>query len=389
MLARLVLFLIFAAGFSAGVVAVPRVSRDFARLLPDNYRQIAAEAMARGDFTRAQLVAERRLARAYYDMEAHYVQAEAMARQGRHAEAAEVMKLVLRKIPAARARNLPASGFDESKTLERLARYLWAAGRFTEAGEIARAAIDSGTAVLAREASTAVDRVPQTPEEAEAVARLAIKLNRRQAFDRALSVVASSRRPQAAATCALLEASFLERNDRSLTAAEHLLRETVARLPADPAPRLALAAFLERRGATTEPAALRADARLTTGVRYLPPSMFSPAPGVTISSETLLISRNAVLTARVSTGVFRVTDLLFTARASSALGVYPLMAVKAGETEIVRLYLDGLQPLVGAWHLWPDGAPKMLDLKLEFLNDAYDPFTRSDRNITLSDIILY
>lgn len=389
MTARVVLFVVLAAGFTAGVFVVPRLSREFARLLPDNYRQIAAEAMARGDFSRARMVAEKRLERSYYDIAAHYVQAEAMARQGQFAEAADVMKLVLKKIPAARARNLPALGFDEPKTLGLLAEYLWAAGRFTEAGEIARAAIDSGSAMQAREISDAVTRMPQSPEEAEAVARLAIKLNRRKEFDRAMSVVASSRRPQASASRALLEASFLECNDRDLTTAEELLRAAVARLPADPAPRLALAAFLERRGATTEPAALRREARLTTGTRYVPPSMFSMAPGVTITSDVLLMSRNAELTARLSTGVFRVTDLLFTGRGSSALGVYPLMAVKAGETELVRLYLDGLQPVVGVWRLWPDGAPKMLDLKLEFLNDAYDPFTRSDRNIALSDLILY
>ena len=69
--------------------------------------------------------------------------------------------------------------------------------------------------------------------------------------------------------------------------------------------------------------------------------------------------------------------------------MFPIVLIKNGDKELARLYLDSPEPHLYDLELWPEGAPKQLDLRFEFINDVWDPYTKADRNVILSDIVLH
>ena len=92
---RIGLFCILVALFFGGALSVPGILERFSRKLPENYRLIATEAINRGDYSRALQITERRINQFAYDFDALNIRAEALARMGRPAEAADTMKEIL------------------------------------------------------------------------------------------------------------------------------------------------------------------------------------------------------------------------------------------------------------------------------------------------------
>lgn len=124
-------------------------------------------------------------------------------------------------------------------------------------------------------------------------------------------------------------------------------------------------------------------------IRPMDLQAFTLPAGARATTEVLHLGRNGEAVGHFNTGVYKVTTLVVRATGSPALGMYPILVLRSGERELARLYLDGLQPRNYELRLWPDGAPKTLPLTISFQNDAFDPVTKSDRNVTVELLALY
>ena len=354
---RVAVFLLLAGGFTAAAVAIPRITYHFARLQPDNYRFIALQALRAGDYAHAATICRSRLESNTYDFEAHYLLAEALARGGDPAQAAATAKEVLRKVPAAMGKKGGATGYDEARTYQVLASSLWQGGRWEEAGEMGRAALDCGTAFTSSETSRTIDSsTVASPDAAPASARFAMKADDRGAFERALAIGEGT--TDTAVGTAVLRARWLDEKDNAPLAAETLLRGIISTNPLRPEPRVALRDLLGRHGWAEPTTSTASRADLTTGVRSVPLDSFQRPEGATLSGGVLDIGRNGTVSARIGTGVFKVTNLLLNASGTEALGLYPVLVVREGERELARLYLDSQSPRPYDLRLWPDGAPR-------------------------------
>lgn len=376
---RVALFVVIVALFALAAWATPRVAYHFTRQLAENYSFVATEAIRGGDPRAAERIVQRRLGREFYDFDALYLLAEAQDADGRPADAAATIKQVLTRLPGALARGVASTGYDEAKTYARLAIYLHRAGAFDEAAEMARAALDVGTASTIRDVrDTFFTETHASPGQAAAAARLALRVGERERFAAAVADAAPLR-----GRAELLRAMWMEQRDRAPLAAETHLRCALSRDPADPLLRLGLQCLLTRRG--WKDAALGTATRLaeTTGTRTVALTAFTLPTGADLTTNTLRLTRTSAATTRANTGVYRVESLLIGASGTRALGLYPILVVRNGEDEVARFYLDSPQPQVASARPWPDGAPKTLDLRLDFVNDGYDPVSKADRNVEL------
>lgn len=381
------MFGLFAGGMLVMTMAIPPASRHFASLLPENYQYIARRAMSKGNTAEALAIADKRLSTAYYDFQAHFVKADALEAAGRHAEAAAEMKLVIRKLPAARAKGQPLAGFDEPRTLSRMAVMLWNAGEHFEAAEMARAALDAGSpygdfAFLIDEAGKSASGHVRM-----AAASIALKQRDREAFSR-LMAGPTAVEPEEAARWAVLRAAWLETAEGDTTAAMATLASAWRAIPGDTLVGLAYAGALERDGHGTSASEVLASASAAGRSRVIPFNDFSLPEGASLSGGVLSMPRNGAAEGSVTPGVFRATVLALRARGTQALGGYPILAISDDTGELARLYLDGPQPAAYLLPLWPEGAPKSMKLKFEFLNDLYEPVTKADRNVTVLDALL-
>jgi tetratricopeptide (TPR) repeat protein len=385
---RAAVFIALAAGFGAATVAVPRIAYHYSRLQPDNYRFIALQEMRAGDFAAAAAICRRRIASNSYDFEAHYLLAEAQARGGDPDGSAATAREILRKVPAALGKKTGATGYDEARTYQMLASSLWKAGKWREAVDMARAAMDCGTAFTIRETSqTLAASPPASPEAALASADFALKMRDRESFERALAAAETT--SGTATQAVVLRARWLEEAEGAPLAAETLLRAAASLAPLQPEPKAALRNLLERHRWTDPPGSTVARADLTTGVRSVALDSVKLPQGASVSGGALSMGRNGAISTRVNTGVFKVTNLLLNASGTDALGLSPVLVIRAGDRELTRLYLDSRTMRTYDLPLWPEGAPKTLDLTLEFVNDAYDPVTRADRNVRIGEILLH
>lgn len=388
LLSRFVVFTCLAGAFFVSVFSLPTVFFHFTRVLPDNYRYLADQALRHDHFASAEALARRRINQFCYDFDAHYLLGEALAREGKPAEAVQVMKQVLAKVPATRGRKVNAVGYDEARTLFQLSNYLWQDKRYFEAGEMARAALDAGTPILAQETFERMGKLPQDPQAALAAARVALKMGHKELFDKAQQKLAgsdSSSRAQAT----LLQAAWYEQVDHQSTAALRLLSSAAEQAPRELQLQAGLRDLLERVRAHDKAQKLTSLLESTTGTRLVAPGLFELPSGDSATTECLELGRNGMASAQINTGVFKQTSILFHARGSRALGLYPMVAVKSADKELCWLYLDAPRGKVYNLQLWPAGAPKSLDLRFDFMNDAYDPVTKADRNASLSHIMLH
>lgn len=376
---RIALFVAIMVLFALAAWATPRVAYHFTRQLSENYSYVATAEIRAGKPRAAEQIVQRRLGREFYDFDALYLLAEAQHADGRPADAAATIKQVLVRLPGALSRGVANTGYDEAKTYARLATYLHRAEAFDEASEMARAALDVGTASTIREVRDTFFREAYTsPEQAAAAARLALRAGEREQFVRAIAVAAPLGAP-----ATLLRAMWMEQRDRSPLAAETHLRAALSREPADPLLRLGLQCLLMRRG--WKDPALEAATRLaeTTGTRTVALTAFTLPTGADLTTNTLRLTRTSAANTRANTGVYRVESLLIGASGTRALGLYPILVVRNGDDEVARFYLDSPQPQVASARPWPDGAPKALNLRLDFVNDGYDPVSKADRNVEL------
>ncbi|MCX7019560.1 MAG: hypothetical protein NTY46_11345 [Candidatus Sumerlaeota bacterium] len=387
---RITLFVALVAFFFLGLYTIRPALWRLSHVLPDNYRNIAAQAAAAGDFGTAEKIARRRLETAFYDFDAHYILADTLARQNKPAEAALVIKDVMTRLPGARSKRALGAGYDEARTLCLLAGYLWDAGLFFEAGEMGRAALDATTPRMAAQLAAKMTADNPNPRARLAAARIALKNRDKTLFDRQLSPLEQGN-DDAAAQAVLLRAAWQEHRDASTTAAEVVLRNATQRFPGQPALKLALAGLLDRTGQTTESQTLIDEIGTTTGTRTAGPGLFQLPPTAVLmpGSDGILLRNNSVASVQFNTGVFRNTSLLAAMRGSAALGLFPIVIVKSGETELTRLYIDDPQPRIYDIAFWPDGAPKLLDLRFQFINDAYDPYSKEDRNVVISNVMTH
>jgi tetratricopeptide (TPR) repeat protein len=388
MTSRTAVFLLLVLGFFASLFAIERIAYQFSQLLPENYRYTAWQAARDGEYGRAEVILQRRITRFAYDFEAHYQLAEVMARQRNFAGAADVMRTVLAKVPAARSNRVMSVGYDEPRTLYLLARYLWGAGNFRDAAEMACAALDAGHPMMNDEVKTRLEVDPDSSGEALAIARVALKLKQDEPYGKALAVLES--KPDSRAQACVMTAKWLESVQKNRVGADTVLRAALSVSPDKPLLLLELANLLGRSGGSHgEQESLLARARGGTGTRGIGPGLFELPVGAAATTSTVSLGQSGIAKARVNTGAYRVTNLSVNLRGSRAMGLFPIVIVRAGGREMARLYPDGLQPMQYDLALWPDGAPKSLDLEFEFANDAYDPFTKADRNVSISNVLLH
>lgn len=378
-------YVILAALFVMAVAAVPPVFRRFSRSLPDNYRHIATEAISRRDFAVAEAVTRRRLATAHYDFEALYLLAEAISGAGRPREAVDLMQDAISRARAAGGRSVGATGFQESRTYANMSQYLWQNQEFASSSAMYRAAMDTGSPAVAHLEKPSLNL---SPEAAAAVAEIALKTGDSSHFESSLKVLQQSTDPINVTRALLLRSRWLERHEKDQSAAARLLRSAHESGIVDPLFYAGSLNFIQR-NPRSELATSESLFKEMPVVRRVDMKQFTLPVGARSTTSVLDLGRTGEATARVDTGVFKVTTLLLRIKGSQALGMSPLLVISSGEKELARLYLDGLQPREYALELWPDGAPKSLPLKLAFTNDAFDPVTKSDRNVTIEFLGLY
>lgn len=386
---RLSIFLILFAGFWIAALSIERITLRFSSLQVENYASIARRAIAAKDYRRAQQVLTRRIDKVFYDFDAHYLLAETYAAQGLYKEAAETIRTVLRKVPAARANPVRSLGYDEPKTYYLLARYLWLAGQYLEAGEIARAALDAGHPLVQGEMTTYLTGKVENLSAAVAIAKLAMKLKAPEAFAQALRVLRNGGEEAAAN---LLLAEWMDRVRKMPVGADVVLRAARSMDPQNPSLVLAQVILLNKYGgdaATSESKALLASLRSSPGIQEIGTGAFRVTEGQRITPSTLVLGRNGRATAKVVTSAFRPKRLTFVASGTWAIGLYPIVLVRCDGKEVQRLYLDNPDGRVYDLELWPQGAPKQIELEFEFTNDAFEPYTRADRNVQIKHLFLY
>lgn len=389
---RLVIrFLAFAVLFSLLVVlgsSIEKLTLAFGRSQPENYAALAREALAKGRLEDAKKIVEKRLSKRFYDFDALYLLAEIQARGGDDSAAANTIREVFLRFPGARSNPVEATGYDEPKTYYLFANYLWRAKRFVDAAEMARAAIDAGYPMARETARTYVQEASLAPDEAEAVASLAFKLRQPQAFLRAVEVL--RRDPERAYRAEVWQALWMEAIDRNLVGAELHLRAATTQWPEEPTLWLALGNLHRRHSTPTSGDDVwRRRALETTGAKVLGPGLFKLSAGGASRPGAIAMGRNGTARARVATGAYRVTRLIVNASGTWAIGMYPVIVVRVNEKELTRLYLDGPHPHLFDLRLWPQGAPKDISLEFEFVNDAYEPQSKADRNVIIEDVVLF
>lgn len=387
--ARVIVFGLLVSGFFVAWQATPKVLTQFSRKVPENYQYVATEAMKRGNYALAEQVTRKRLAQLYYDFTADYLLAESLAGQRRYNEAADVIKQQMGKVAAARGGKVISSGYDEARSLQSLSMYLWKAGKYFEAGEMARAAVDAGSQLVGTETVEQFRRVEDDDEASLANAKLSLRLRTAEPMRYAVAALEAGG-PRARAHSAVVASAWALRVDKDPARAEAILSDTLALLPSEPVIKLALKSLYTQQQRTTEALALATELSQTTGARIVAPGLFSLPNGASVESGKLSLGRTSKAVAQVHTGAYRVESLLMTAAGSRALGLAPILVIKSGDKELTRLYLDSDRvPVIQDLDLWTDGAPKLLTLGFDFINDAYDPYTKADRNVWLSDIMLH
>jgi hypothetical protein len=297
------------------------------------------------------------------------------------------MKQVMAKVPAARGKK-EAVGYDEAQTLALLARFLWESGDYFESAEMSRAAIDTGTSATVREILARVSAMPKNDEAGAAAARIGLRLANERLFRRALDAI-DSRTTRGRTLTAALQADWSEQIGKDPAAARQCLEEAIRHGLDSPFLLLSLSNLLARSGHHERSHLLSSQIMQTTGSRSVGPGLFAMPPGGSITTNSLRLGQNGTASARFNTGVFRVNNMLFNAIGSRALSLFPIVIIRSGKQELARLYVDGLQPHPYDLPLWPNGAPKSLDLGFEFINDLWDPYSKADRNVTVSGILLY
>lgn len=385
---RTVAFLFLLLLFFAAGMNIQRVTLAFGRSQAENYEALAREALRSRDYSTAQRYVERRLAKKFYDFNALYLLGEIYATKGEYDQAAEAIRQIFVRFPGARANQVEAVGFDEAKSYYLFALYSWNAKRYSVAAELLRAALDAGYPIPREDFAQYLLESALETNQAEAVARVALKVRDAKAFLHAVEVLLAEKKTKARGE--LLLAEWMETVDRNPFAAELRLRGALSLLPKDPALSLALANIYERVfGGQGSGDYFRRLSYETTGVKALGPGLFRIAAGHHAEKRGLVMGHNGKATATISTGAFRVTRLILNASGSWALGMYPVLIVRVDGQDVAWLYLDGLQPRIHDMELWPSGAPKDLTLEFEFINDAYEPTSKADRNVVLHDILLY
>lgn len=385
---RTVAFLFLLLLFFAAGINIQRVTIAFGRSQPENYEALAREALRLRDYSAAERYVEKRLAKKFYDFTALYLLGEIYAAKGDYDKAAEAIRQIFVRLPGARANQVQAVGFDEPKSYYLLALYSWKAKRYGVAAELFRAALDAGYPIPREDMAQYLPDSALETNQGEAVARVALKIRDAKAFLHAVEVLLAERKTKAIGE--LLLAEWMETVDKNPFAAEFRLRGALSVSPKDPALSLALANLYQRVfGGQESGARFRRLSYETTGVKVLGPGLFRLPAGHHAAERGLVMGRNGKATATVSTGAFRVTRLILNASGSWALGMYPVVIVRVDGQDVTWLYLDGLEPRVHDMELWPSGAPKDLTLEFEFINDAYEPISKADRNVVLHDILLY
>jgi Tfp pilus assembly protein PilF len=377
------LLLLFGAGMS-----LEKVTIAFGRSQPENYAALAREAMRKGNNEAAQAIVEKRLSKYFYDFDALYLLAEIQAAKGNVDAAADTIRQVFQRLPGARANQVQSFGVDEPKSYYLLGLYLWQAKHYDEAAEMLRAAIDAGYPVAREQLADYVPETKIAPAQAKAVAQMALKLRELKAFLAAVKMLLSDKKTHVAGE--LLYAEWMELVDRNVVGADLRLRAALSSSYPDPALALALANLCSRVYRSADAGTtFRQLAHQTTGTKVLGPGLFKLTAGETVDRRGIVLGRNGKAIAEISTGAYKVTRLILNAEGSWALGMYPVLIVRLDGKDATWLYLDGLQPHLFDLPLWPAGAPKDVTIEFDFINDAFEPLSKADRNVTIRDILLF
>jgi tetratricopeptide (TPR) repeat protein len=360
------------------------------RVVPENYIFLATEAMKSGNHVKAQRILESRINKEWYDFTAHYLLAQAQEQAGKPAKAAQTMRDVLAKAIAIRGRvradQAGYAGYDEAKTVQLLARYLWQSGHYGAAAEAWRHAMDLGSSVAYED----VRGLPHPSEkssieEALALGMLALRTGDGDILHKAVSRLAEFG-PSGSDLSTHLQARWLEEHDHATTTAQSLLISAIQTGPAF-LPALTLSQMLQRHAPAQENTTQILSRVLSdSGVRPLALSNLTLPKGASMDGSSIRMTRNGKVTGRVDSGMFQSNRIIIATQSTEAFGLWPVLVVRVNGDEVSRLYLDGLQPGLRIVGPWPNGLPKLVDLELEFINDAFDPITRSDRDIRILGI---
>jgi tetratricopeptide (TPR) repeat protein len=378
---------------AALVFSLPWVFAAMSRIVPENFYFLATEALNSGNKSRAEEIVRERIQKEWYDFNAHYLLGEILAAADKPDAAAEVMKETLEKSRAIRGRVRPDqpgySGFDEAKSVQRLARYLWAAGHWLSAAEVWRHALDLGSTVAAQDLANLSPMISDgEPVQSLARAILAIHTENRNAFDSSINSLLRSG-AQGTEQVAVLRARWEEERAGNYPAAISTLIDGLKKSPESLLAKLALQNLAQRLSGDSSlpPEALEVlQAPLPSAPRRVAFQGFQLGNGASLLDGGVRMTRNGKIWGRTDTGMFRTQSIIISASGSAAFGQSPLLVVRIDQQEVGRLYLDGPQPTLRMIVPKTDGLPKVLDLELEFTNDAFDPISRADRDITIHGI---
>lgn len=380
----LLLFAALGGMFAAAIYMVPWLFIQLSHRMPENYRYLAREHMQNKQYAEAERILRQRLNQQYYDFEAQHLLAEVQAQSGHPRDAVATMEDTLNKIASSRGRNVRASGYDESITYLQLGSYLWRDGDYVSGGEMLRAALDSGIGPARVQEVIGVKNAT-APRARESAARIYLKLHDRKHFDEALNLQTNVDASTSAAATHM-RAAWLEDVDKNTTAAIAMLLAAADQLSTPPL----LLATLKNINMRNN---IQQDAPTTATTQQplanLDLDRFALVPGIARTSTTLQLARSATTSARFDSGVYRTTSLLLRASGSAALGMFPIVVLRSADSNLARLYLDGLQPAEYDLELWPKGTPKSLQLTMSFENDAFDPVTGADRNADIFEMALH
>ncbi len=391
-LTDILLFLGAILVFGIGVLITRPLGSVYINYAPINYAYTCERYIADGQPQKVPPLVETWIKKHYYDFRAHYYEAEAYSKMGKPDVAYDVISQILQKLPAARARNYPLSGFNEAKTYECMARYRWDEKKYILSAELACIAYDAGAKEFIGELlSIDFEKSAKQldPYGKLALARMALKAKQKSNFITGLLDEIQTQDPFLQSRIALMRADMFE-SSKETTKALTILRETVDKFPAIPAPKIALGNLYTRSKQQNMAERMYQLAEQTTGTRVIGLSKFEKQHGMSLSNLGLYMTCNAVTNARnITTGVYRVSNLTFNAEGKSAFGIAPIVVIETDEQEVARVYLDGSQPHLFDASLWPEGASKKLDFTVSFINDIWEPITKGDRNVLIKNILIY
>lgn len=150
--------------------------------------------------------------------------------------------------------------------------------------------------------------------------------------------------------------------------------------------RMALEAF-ESNNTTVFRVVEQLESDATSVLKRIDLTAFRLSSGVSLtSSGTLLFAQNskAETPVLIEQGLPSILDIQV--RGSKVMGIGGILIVSLDKEELIRIYVDSNEPRSIAVPFPTDSAATIWQLKVQFINDGFDPITKADRNVELTGL---